>query len=138
MHSNEQTSSSDEDFSKMMRYAYVFRVPAPVLMVKMRKKRRKSKLSLQTRKITFTKLFSMFFMIRAKLRQKRARIFEDSDDSDVVEFPETIFHEGNELGDNSQKVLVVTWILKLALFSQKWEGAYYVVKLHEMLTYGTR
>jgi len=102
MHSNEQTSSSDEDFSKMMRYAYVFRVPAPVLMVKMRKKRRKSNLSLQTRKITFTKLFSMFFMIRAKLRQKRARIFEDSDDSDVVEFPETIFHEGNEFGDNSK------------------------------------
>ena len=38
MHSNDQTSPSEEDFSKMMRYGYVLCVRKAFLLAKMRRK----------------------------------------------------------------------------------------------------
>ena len=39
-------------------------------------------------------------MIREMLRQKRNRIFDESEDSDEVQFPENIFEQGDEV-DNT-------------------------------------
>ena len=46
------------------------------------------------------KINLVVFLHREKLRMKRQKIIEESDDSDEVNFPESMFNEGGEVGSD--------------------------------------